>query len=379
MNETGKIKVTPEEVAEMQMRLAGTGEVVLLAGAGTSDESPSEGISVVEMMAAEGPGPEELLSESERARLGYKLYEFGETLTGRDAEIFRKRMIAEDPLTLQELATEFGVSRQRMAQLEAGLRKKLEAFAEEEGIEENPRRRVRRSKPKRRSKRKYYSEEVRRRRRARRSRRNPTWRPGWGRERGYVNEPDTAFSDEEIAAAAVHLAHDAFADADAWERTKQPAGHKVGLRRGWHVSEGEIDALAHQVGYGRDPREVRRLIRQIADAETAKLTGVTPNTTYKSHGRCSRCAGVWHPTTGAIYGKRTKVCGPCEREFWQWAQKHTAQGKRIGSRKVKPARFVYSYEHIGRSPKANRGSWSHDTELASALYGLKRARARLAG
>lgn len=61
---------------------------------------------------------------------------------------------------------------------------------------------------------------------------------------------------------------------------------------------------------------------------------------------CSRCDGVWHPATGAEYACGSRVCGPCERSFWAWADKHTAQAKRVGSRKEKPARFVFFYEHV---------------------------------
>lgn len=60
--------------------------------------------------------------------------------------------------------------------------------------------------------------------------------------------------------------------------------------------------------------------------------------------QCTRCGGVWHPASGALYGDVT-VCGPCERKFWKWALGHTNQAKRVGPRSEKPARFVYFYEH----------------------------------
>ena len=47
--------------------------------------------------------------------------EFRETLKGKDVIIFDKRMVAEEPLTLQELGDEFGISRERVRQLEARL------------------------------------------------------------------------------------------------------------------------------------------------------------------------------------------------------------------------------------------------------------------
>jgi RNA polymerase sigma-32 factor len=53
---------------------------------------------------------------------------FRETLTGKDLEIFDKRMLAEDPITLQELGDHFGVSRERVRQLESRIAGKLRTF-----------------------------------------------------------------------------------------------------------------------------------------------------------------------------------------------------------------------------------------------------------
>ncbi len=41
-------------------------------------------------------------------------------------------MAAEDPLTLQELGDEFGISRERVRQLEARLQSKLRTYLQEE-------------------------------------------------------------------------------------------------------------------------------------------------------------------------------------------------------------------------------------------------------
>ena len=46
--------------------------------------------------------------------------------------IFDKRMRAEDPLTLQELGDEFGISRERVRQLEARLTMKLRVYLKEQ-------------------------------------------------------------------------------------------------------------------------------------------------------------------------------------------------------------------------------------------------------
>ena len=50
------------------------------------------------------------------------------TLEGKDREIFDERMIADDPITLRELGERYGVSRERVRQIEDRIRKKLREF-----------------------------------------------------------------------------------------------------------------------------------------------------------------------------------------------------------------------------------------------------------
>jgi len=50
---------------------------------------------------------------------------FGSTLTGRELEIYRGRIVCEKPLTLATIAGRFGVSRERVRQLEEGLKEKI--------------------------------------------------------------------------------------------------------------------------------------------------------------------------------------------------------------------------------------------------------------
>jgi RNA polymerase sigma-32 factor len=59
------------------------------------------------------------------ALLHEQLEEFKKTLTGKDILIFEQRLIADEPLTLQELGDQFGVSRERVRQLEARLAGRL--------------------------------------------------------------------------------------------------------------------------------------------------------------------------------------------------------------------------------------------------------------
>mgnify|MGYP001094661532 CR=1 FL=1 len=53
-------------------------------------------------------------------------------LKGKEAVIFDNRLLTEDPMTLQEIGDRFGISRERVRQIESRLKKKLKAYLEEE-------------------------------------------------------------------------------------------------------------------------------------------------------------------------------------------------------------------------------------------------------
>ena len=76
------------------------------------------------MMPSAAEGPEALMADSElQGLLKEKLAEFRKTLEGKDKDlaIFDQRLVADDPLTLQELGDRFGISRERVRQLEQRL------------------------------------------------------------------------------------------------------------------------------------------------------------------------------------------------------------------------------------------------------------------
>jgi RNA polymerase sigma-32 factor len=70
-------------------------------------------------LADDSAGQEEVLAESEeldnrRSALDHALT----VLNDRERRIFEARRLADDPVTLEELAEEFGVSRERVRQIE---------------------------------------------------------------------------------------------------------------------------------------------------------------------------------------------------------------------------------------------------------------------
>ena len=80
---------------------------------------------------------DEVLAEDQFARIiKRKLEAFRETLTqsGDEKEvfIFDRRLLTEDPITLQEAGDHFGLSRERIRQLEARLIEKIKVYLKEQ-------------------------------------------------------------------------------------------------------------------------------------------------------------------------------------------------------------------------------------------------------
>lgn len=61
---------------------------------------------------------------------------FEETLSPREQQLWQERMVSDAPRTTPELADELGVSRQRISQVEGGVRRKLEQYILRTGVAE---------------------------------------------------------------------------------------------------------------------------------------------------------------------------------------------------------------------------------------------------
>jgi RNA polymerase sigma-32 factor len=123
-----RLDVTADEVTSMDRRLS-AGEMSLDTPVG-GDESKSQ--TRVDLMPALGSRVDELLADEELGRMLHtELHAFGETLKGKERQIFEQRLMAEDPRTLQELGADFGVSRERVRQLEKRLQLRLKKYLEE--------------------------------------------------------------------------------------------------------------------------------------------------------------------------------------------------------------------------------------------------------
>jgi len=124
-----RLGVEEQEVTDMDRRLS-SGEMSLDAPVGDTEGRP---VSRLEMMPTSISGPDTAVAEGEiQQMVKAKLADFRTTLKGKDIQIFDDRLVAEDPLTLQELGDRFGISRERVRQLEARLTGRLREFLKSE-------------------------------------------------------------------------------------------------------------------------------------------------------------------------------------------------------------------------------------------------------
>ncbi|MGH7906844.1 MAG: sigma-70 family RNA polymerase sigma factor [Candidatus Binataceae bacterium] len=118
-----RMGVKESEVTEMQERLARS-EVSLEQPVGSEEEA-----RLLDLIPDSGQNPEEETAGAEwRNFAREKVEQFANTLSGKELEIFRRRLLSEDPLTLQEMGGHFGISRERVRQIEGRLKRQLKAF-----------------------------------------------------------------------------------------------------------------------------------------------------------------------------------------------------------------------------------------------------------
>ncbi len=121
-----RLDVKEKEVEEMSQRMD-SAEMSL--DVGISDDSRE---TLGSMLPAPSTDMEKALIDADRKKiLKEKLEEFRKTLSDRDLYIFDKRVMAEEPMTLQEIANKYKISKERVRQLEERLIKRLNEFLKE--------------------------------------------------------------------------------------------------------------------------------------------------------------------------------------------------------------------------------------------------------
>lgn len=123
------LDVSETEVVEMERRLAAP-DLSLSAPLGKDDSGNRTFYDVLPEDAS--PPDEQVASKEFRAILSDKLERFSRDLHGRDAVIYRERLMSDAPLTLKQIGDRYGVSRERARQLEKRLLGKLRDYLREE-------------------------------------------------------------------------------------------------------------------------------------------------------------------------------------------------------------------------------------------------------
>lgn len=122
-----RLGVSEREIVDMDQRLDGW-DVSL--DAPLKDDSDTERI---ELLSTEVESTEDQVAKKEiETLLHNKIHEFKKNMTKRELEIFEQRIFADSPLTLQEIGDRYGISRERVRQIEKSIVKKLREFFKRE-------------------------------------------------------------------------------------------------------------------------------------------------------------------------------------------------------------------------------------------------------
>jgi RNA polymerase sigma-32 factor len=108
-----RLGVTEQDVVDMNRRLGGDASL----NAPIRDDGESG--EWQDWLVDDAPSQERTLAESEESDNRHKaLVSALDVLNERERRIFEARRLADDPITLEELAAEFNVSRERVRQIE---------------------------------------------------------------------------------------------------------------------------------------------------------------------------------------------------------------------------------------------------------------------
>ncbi len=122
-----RLNVKESEVIEMGQRMDNW-DVSLEAPVRSDSEDEQKNF-----LPHEGPGIEEVVASQEmRERLAEILADISGRLNEKERVILNTRLLSDEPKTLQTIADEFNISRERVRQIEANLLKKLRKQLEKE-------------------------------------------------------------------------------------------------------------------------------------------------------------------------------------------------------------------------------------------------------
>lgn len=122
-----RLNVKESEIIEMSQRMGG-GDVSLESPLRDDSDDQQK-----DFIIAGGQSVEEHVANNEiKERLAMVLAKLKDHLNPKEQMILRDRLLRDDNVTLQDIADQFGISRERVRQIEANLLKKMKKFFEEE-------------------------------------------------------------------------------------------------------------------------------------------------------------------------------------------------------------------------------------------------------
>ena len=122
-----RLNVKEDEVVEMEQRLASR-DLSVDVPYGNDDEA-----TLLNFLPDHKQSPEEQFAENQyQDMLRQKMAQFGEGLKDKELVIYRERLLNEQPLTLREIGEKYGISRERVRQIEERVKKKLKTYLKKE-------------------------------------------------------------------------------------------------------------------------------------------------------------------------------------------------------------------------------------------------------
>ena len=125
-----RLGVKEKEVVEMEQRLSGRDVSV------NAPIDEGEDTTLLDFLPSPAQTAEAVADEEYHRLVREKAADFKKTLKGKDLVIYERRLESlmrdEEPPTLQEIGDEYGITRERVRQIEARIKKKLAAFLREQ-------------------------------------------------------------------------------------------------------------------------------------------------------------------------------------------------------------------------------------------------------
>ena len=123
-----RLDVREKDVVEMEQRLSGHGaEVPIDAPIRGGEESAN--LTPAGLLADSRPMADDLLAHSELLKLlSDRLPLFKKSLKDKELKILEDRLLSEEPRTLQDVADQYGLTRERVRQIETKVIQKLREF-----------------------------------------------------------------------------------------------------------------------------------------------------------------------------------------------------------------------------------------------------------